>query len=294
MEKSLNIAHILPVKNKTFQADSDIVWEVYKNNKNYKIEYNENCKEKNYCAIYFCSNDIYYPNNESIFRKRIIEKNFYEWFGTRVDKAYKHIFVRDVFKQWYLTGININIDNPEKLFAFLKKETDGMNCITIGSSAGGYAAVLYGTLLGAEKIMAFNAQFGLENTLKETDEEIYPLVYRLQNTERRKYYDLKNVIDLNNSSIYYFHSAQSPWDIKEKERIEDSTNINVIKFKTNHHGIPFLKVALKIVINLEDKELRKYTGKMNHPFVFTIKMVGVLKTISGFLSQVYQAYKKRK
>ena len=112
MEKSLNIAHILPIKNKTFQTDSDIVWEVYKNNKNYKIEYNENCKEKNYCAIYFCSNDIYYPNNESIFRKRIIEKNFYEWFGTRVDKAYKHIFVRDVFKQWYLTGININIDNP--------------------------------------------------------------------------------------------------------------------------------------------------------------------------------------
>ena len=55
----------------------------------------------------------------------IVEKNFFEWYNLRIEKAYKHIFVRDVFKQWYLSGINQSIDSPERLIEFLKNETDG-------------------------------------------------------------------------------------------------------------------------------------------------------------------------
>ena len=97
-----------------FQTDSDIVRNVYDTQHNYLIEYNEQCKDKTYCAVYFCSNDLYYPNVEDIFRKRIVEKNFFEWYNLRIEKAYKHIFVRDVFKQWYLSGINQSIDSPER------------------------------------------------------------------------------------------------------------------------------------------------------------------------------------
>jgi hypothetical protein len=107
-----------------FQTDSDIVRNVYDSQHNYLIEYNEQCKDKTYCAVYFCSNDLYYPNVEDIFRKRIVEKNFFEWYNLRIEKAYKHIFVRDVFKQWYLSGINQSIDSPERLIEFLKNETD--------------------------------------------------------------------------------------------------------------------------------------------------------------------------
>lgn len=103
-----------------FQTDSDIVRNVYDTQHNYLIEYNEQCKDKTYCAVYFCSNDLYYPNVEDIFRKRIVEKNFFEWYNLRIEKAYKHIFVRDVFKQWYLSGINQSIDSPERLIEFLK------------------------------------------------------------------------------------------------------------------------------------------------------------------------------
>ena len=66
MEKLLNIPNILPVRHTTFQADSDMVWSVYQNNSNYKIEYDDKCADKDYCAVYFCSNDIYFPNNEEI------------------------------------------------------------------------------------------------------------------------------------------------------------------------------------------------------------------------------------
>lgn len=294
MEKSLNISNILPVKEKTFQADSYIVWNVYRNNPNYRIEYNENCSNKECCAIYFSSNDIYFPNDETIFKKRILEKDFYEWYENRIDKAYKHIFIRDIFKQWYLTGINAEIDSPEKLLEFLKKETEGKQIIAVGSSAGGYAAILYGIQLYAKRIIAFNAQFELESSLRQMNENIYPLVYRLSVTDRRKYYDLKKIIDLDNPNIYYFHSAMSHWDIMEIKHINDCKNIHILRFKTEHHGIPFLKVALKKVLNSENIELNRYTEKLNHPVWFTIKMVGIVKTITGFINQAYKAYKKRR
>lgn len=95
-----------------FQIDSKIVRSVYSTEPNYIIYYDES-SEENVCAIYFSSNDIYFPNTEEIFRKRIVEKNFFEWYHTRV-KARKHIFVRDVFKQWYIEGINTIINSPEK------------------------------------------------------------------------------------------------------------------------------------------------------------------------------------
>ena len=144
-----------------FQTDSDIVRNVYDTQHNYLIEYNEQCKDKTYCAVYFCSNDLYYPNVEDIFRKRIVEKNFFEWYNLRIEKAYKHIFVRDVFKQWYLSGINQSIDSPERLIEFLKNETDGYRTIMSGSSAGGYAAILYGSILKVERVFQSSSRIDI-------------------------------------------------------------------------------------------------------------------------------------
>lgn len=289
----MKIEGILPPKCKVFQTDTPLPQRVYCENKNYLIEIDESCSNQDYCAIYFCSNDIYYPNTEEIFRKRIIEKNSYEWYGTRIKKAYKHIFVRDIFKQWYLTGINISINSPERLLEFLQKETQGKKVITVGSSAGAYAAILYGTQLNAVRIMAFNAQFELETSLMRMKESLYPLVYRLQNTDRRKYYDLKKIIDLDNPNIYYFTSIHSEWDVMEMKHVSDCRKLHILRFKTSHHGIPFLKVALERVLNLSDKELNVFEEKFNNPVVFTIRMVGVIQTIKGFAKQLKNKKKRR-
>ena len=183
-----------------FQIDSEIVRSVYINQPNYKIEYNNSCKA-NICAIYFSSNDIYYPNNEDIFQKRIVEKNFFEWYNTRIN-ARKHIFIRDIFKQWYLEGINAKLDSPEKIFEWLKGETKGYEVVTVGSSAGGYSAVLYGSLLKAQKVIAFNAQFSLKAIADESGEKSNPLVYKYKNNDRSKYFELKDKLS---DAVNYFY-----------------------------------------------------------------------------------------
>lgn len=279
------------LKQQVFQTDSKIVQQVYQNNNNYLIEFDTN-GDKDYCAIYFCSNDIYFPNNEAIFRKRIIEKNFFEWYHSRIKKAGKHIFIRDVFKQWYLSGINQYINTPDKLLSFLKEETKGYKIITIGSSAGGYAAILYGSLLQAQKVLAFNPQFELESLLKRSSENRNPLIFRIKD-ERTRYFNIIPYIN-KDIDIFYFYSNASQWDIEQYKQVKSYSKIHKIAYNSRHHGIPFLKVALPITINLEENTLIEFSKKSHNPIFFTIQMVGVRRTIQGFIQQAYQAYKKRR
>lgn len=278
-----------------FRINSEIVRSVYINQQNYKIEYNNSCK-KNICAIYFSSNDIYYPNNEEIFRKRIVEKNFFEWYNTRIN-ARKHIFLRDIFKQWYLEGINAELDSPEKIFEWLKRETEGYEVVTVGSSAGGYSAVLYGSLLKAQKVIAFNAQFSLKAIADESGEKCNPLVYKYKNTDRSKYFELKDKIS-DSVNYFYFLSVECEQDMLQATKLFTPPippkSFNCLRFKTAHHGIPFLKVALVKVLNMGEKDLKGFSKKKNHPIWFTIRMVGVRKTITGFVLQAYKAYRKRR
>jgi hypothetical protein len=260
-----------------FQVDSKIVKEVYADNKNYKIEYNQDCSDQSTCAIYFSSNNIYFPNEEDIFKKRIIEKDNYEWYQTRIENAYKHIFIRDIQKQWYLEGINAEINSPEKLFHFLEKETKGYSIITLGSSAGGYAAVLFGSMLKADKILSFNGQMMLEDLLENSSEEINPLVFRNKDKlEYRQYYSLRAFLKNSAKQVYYFCSQKSDWDYQQFLHVKDQ-NVNFIFFDTHHHGIPFLKIALNKVLHLNYRELNRYSRKKNHPIIFSIKQVGLIK-----------------
>ncbi|MDP1817339.1 MAG: hypothetical protein Q8K92_22975 [Leadbetterella sp.] len=276
-----------------FQIDSSVVKQVYEEDDNYKIRFDESVENKNICAIYFSSNDIYYPNTEPVFNKRIIEKNSFEWLSINFKSVYKHIFIRDVHKQWYLTGINKNINSPEAILTFLQNETAGFDVFTLGSSAGGYAAVLYGSLLNAKKVLTFNGQFEIKSLLKTSNPVTDPLIFRNANSALKEYYDLKSFINPE-VNIFYFLSLKSDWDAREFKHISNIKNIKTIAFKTGHHGIPFLKVALEKVINLENRQLNKLAGSKHFPVLFSIRMVGLLKTFNGLYSQISMKLMKPK
>lgn len=218
-----------------FQTDSEIVNKAYQEQNNFLIEFSDK-GDKEWCAIYFCSNDIYYPNTEDIFRKRILEKNFFEWYHSRINKAYKHIFIRDIFKQWYLNGINKDLNSPQKLIDFLKKETEGYKVITIGSSAGGYAAILYGSFINTQYTFAFNPQFELQSLIKRSSEAINPLLFRIRD-ERKQYFDITKFTE-KQIKIFYFYSNVSKWDVEQNNHLAQETpTLYRISFHTKHHGI---------------------------------------------------------
>ena len=270
------------IEHYSFQVDSEIVKEVYQNQDNFLIEYSTEVP-KDYCIIYFSSNDIYYPNTETAFREYIIEKNRFEWYGNRINKGYKHIFIRDIQKQWYLNGINTIIDNPIKLLNFLKIQTKGFKTITLGSSSGGYAAVIYGQGLKSEKIYSFNGQFELNSLLKHSNKKTDPVIfYNSNNKKLRPWYNTLNFI-IDPSSIFYFNSTKSHWDCEQEQYIYDK-GLTTIRFKSRNHGLPFYRFNLQHIINLPyDKVIELSKKDELDPFVLSQNLIGLFPTIKSYL-----------
>jgi hypothetical protein len=274
-----------------FQVDHPAVRQVY-DQANYKIIADED-KPKRYCALYFSSHSIYYPNEEQVFNDRIANKDAYEWFNTRFNYAQKHIFMRDIFKQWYLCGLNSNINSPQNLLEFLRKETCGYKVIAIGSSAGGYAATLYGSLLGAECVLSFNGQMELNSILDRSSTTFDPILFDLQNSPLRKYYNLVPFLD-RQVNIYYFYSAYSQIDSHQAKHVTN-TSIRLIKFNSPKHGIPFLKCSLSKVINMGRDELDKLGESSHDPILFSLSTsgcIGVIKYTLFILKGFIKSYSR--
>lgn len=259
-----------------FQSLSDEINWLFTKNQNYLIEYSKSPNNSiPYCIIYFSSNFVFHPNTKEAFYDQIIKKDRYEWFHTRIDCGSKHIFMRDIKKRHYLTGINSNLDTIEKVIDFLKSETEGYKIITVGSSSGGFGAVFFGQKLNAERIYCFNGQFVLD----------YRCTFFWSETEKtlaKRYSDIRDYLKTP-SRIFYFCSNKSIGDIRQFKYIEN-TGINIFSFNTSVHGVPFLKNNLPVVLNLKIHELETLSNKRYDPLFFSIKMVG----ISGLLIGIFQ------
>lgn len=99
--------------------DSKLVKSAWKN-KNYIIQTDDSVNTKK-CAIYLVVMLSIIQIQKMCFWKNH-KRDSYEWYGKRVSDASKHIFVRDVFKCWYVKGINEEYCDIFKLTEFLKKK----------------------------------------------------------------------------------------------------------------------------------------------------------------------------
>jgi hypothetical protein len=79
-----------------------------------------------------------------------LEKNFHSFE--------KHFYL-DMYNKWYHKGIEGISKNIKETTEYLREKIKGFEeVIFIGSSAGGYAAILFGSLLKVDKVIAFKPQ----------------------------------------------------------------------------------------------------------------------------------------
>ena len=81
------------------------------------------------CYIFFSSNGLFFPDTISQFKETIIDKNRYEWKRMAtgkeiISKSGRHIFVRDIYKQWYTKGISNTVNSIDKMIPLLKALTE--------------------------------------------------------------------------------------------------------------------------------------------------------------------------
>ncbi len=89
----------------------------------------------------------------------------FEFFSMTRDLSVKRMFVRDLHQAWYHRGTRrhgttlLGLSNSLR---DLLEQREVERLVVVGNSAGGYAALAFGTLLGADAVLAFAPQTVLE------------------------------------------------------------------------------------------------------------------------------------
>lgn len=133
-------------------------------------------------------------------------------FLTKVFPTANLLFLKDDNKAWYNKGIvGISRDVPTTVDFLLKKIKGYTHVAFIGSSAGGYAAILFGSLLNITIVLAFRPQTIVEKDCMD-----------------KNYNDLKGLI--NSKTIYYIYgetcnALNDLHSFSHCMRIEGSSNV---------------------------------------------------------------------
>ena len=187
-----------------WSTDDKMLDEVYQQN---NFECVDTGIDSEWCYILFSSNGLYYPNKQEVFEEQIVRKNRFEWKWVVQNsqipqRAARIIYVRDIHKIWYTYGISAKVDTIDKTLELLKSLTGKYKVITVGSSAGGYMAVLTAIRLQAQYCLNFSGQYKI-------DEEL-----------RNPYTDISGMLDEYQGTVFYFAPAYCQSDIEQYRLVE--------------------------------------------------------------------------
>lgn len=153
------------------------------------------------------------------------------------------IFIRDFNQCWYTNGIKGITKTPLETIQYLKGliEKYGKDrCVFIGNSAGGYAALLYGQVLGVSEVHAFSPQTFIDSwhRLMYWDRRWKKEIAQL-NPASSEYFDLKKTFKANEGTtvLHYLY-----WDVNHRldnihaTRLKGS-KIHYMKYNSGGHAI---------------------------------------------------------
>lgn len=265
MEKPRKINQLHDIFDEAEYVDTDVLWEAYSKD-NFEVEHTPKNMEGNRVAVvYFSSNGLYWRGDKN-FQHRIIEQNRYEWKKNKLKYADLHIFVRDIWCRYYFYGINNQVDSIVKLAEFIKEMTQGYDkVIMIGSSAGGYAASLIGSLNKADYVLSFSGQFDVEAFDKycceaskcEYPNDKYYMVKGQDLTERKQYLQIAEYVKKADIPIYYFVGNYNQADVHDCQIAMSLPNVRVFRFENKKHGMPVDKKCLADLVNMDKNSLEQ-------------------------------------
>ncbi len=141
-------------------------------------------KESEINGLWSDKDDYFYEDNNSDILlisfgsmgrsgKLIPSFNFYNILKN--DKSYDKLFLRDIDREYYLTGLKNSTNNIEETIELIRNLSSVKRykkTVSVGASAGGFAAILFGHLLKFSKVIAFNPQTAIseekETIIKDT------------------------------------------------------------------------------------------------------------------------------
>lgn len=284
------------------KAENEELHSWYCKLKNYKVQ--EISEEGQNAYIFFTSHGLYYPTTLDEFKKQVVQLDRYEWENISKNplikaQASRYIFVRDVYKSWCLHGINGNLNSIEKVAKELKYLTEGKKIITVGSSAGGYMALVFGCILNAEAIYAFAPQISLD-IYNDFHPVKYITEYRTMDKISR-WLSLQNIIENNlYSEVFLMFPTMCDEDTAQLKLVEplQNDNCHLLKVKFDKHGTPVYGESVTKILGWPIQKSRILYEKYRQEEVsrerILLETSGICKTFITILGSRCKSFIKRK
>ena len=173
----------------------------------------------------------------------IVQFEFVKFLAENFNNYDRHFYL-DKYCKWYHRGIDKISTNIDETILYLKNIIDKYDeVIFIGNSAGGYAAILFGSLLNIDKVIAFKPQTILEPQIY-IDDKYINLQQHINSTT--KYYIFGDInIDKSND---YLHHILHCNNINIYPNVILNTNYELDLKKLRDNGI-LLEIMNSIINN---------------------------------------------
>lgn len=143
------------------------------------------------------------------------------------------IFINNGSNEWYQNGVPGLGSTVEETVETLKKWVDALGATeiyTCGGSMGAYAAILYGTLLGA-RVLSFAAEttLGIEGSRS---------VSHIRKGTVLRFPELRGFIEKSPQPIFHYAGEMDPVDVYCAAKLKDTPNIKLTTLIGIDHGPP--------------------------------------------------------
>ena len=154
------------------------------------------------------------------------------------------IFVKDTNQCWYhkgAIGLGNSIDSASHNLKIIINRINYSKVLTIGGSMGGFAALLFGSILKVDGIISFSPQTFIDKKSRKLNDDDrwskqMKYVHKNFNSE---YFDLVN-LKFNNIKVYSIYGKEDRLDQIHTERLR-SKGINISSYSGGHNVVKTIR-----------------------------------------------------
>ncbi len=170
----------------------------------------------------------------------------FEFYNSSKILDQNKIFIRDFSQCWYqngLPGIGKDIDSIKKYIIARIEEIKPVNIFFVGNSMGGYAAILFATLISRGEVIAFAPQTFISPLLRLKHKDFrwkeQILTTYMKSLFKRKIWNLQSLLEHSKSKlkISVFVSIDNRLDYIHALHIKNITGVNIYEFGRGGHAI---------------------------------------------------------
>jgi hypothetical protein len=161
----------------------------------------------------------------------------FEFFHQLGDAPAARAFVRDLDQAWYqlgVRGVGDDIMSSAEWLSSLCRQHHVQRVVCIGCSAGGFAAMVFGSLIGADVVHAFAAQTTIEprqlRQLVDTRWDTHLKRMRRKLGKRQPILDVRALLEEspNQPQVYVHWGTDDPRDTRHAVRMDGLDNVILV------------------------------------------------------------------